>query len=190
MTWGKASPVLVVAVIFDLARNFFEWFWLFGPALFAVGCTAGMNSYIGTTITQLSGKAVAVGCMALAGVAGYFGVEVTEGFGIMMAAFVGFTGFLTLLLLISMTNSRLFKVNPRGMFSFVGSFGVCEVPFVGAIPAFSISLYLLYRRQIKIEKAALKAWKKEQEENKQNERAGQITEFIQMRDAQLAYGEI
>ena len=75
-------------------------------------------------------------------------------------------------------------------FSFVGSFGVCEVPFVGAIPAFSISLYLLYRRQIKIEKAALKAWKKEQEENKQNERAGQITEFIQMRDAQLAYGEI
>ena len=86
MTWGKASPVLVVAVIFDLARNFFEWFWLFGPALFAVGCTAGMNSYIGTTITQLSGKAVAVGCMALAGVAGYFGVEVTEGFGIMMAA--------------------------------------------------------------------------------------------------------
>ena len=27
MTWGKAIPALVIAVIFDVARIFFEFFW-------------------------------------------------------------------------------------------------------------------------------------------------------------------
>jgi hypothetical protein len=40
------------------------------------------------------------------------------------------------------------------------SFGVAALPLIGAIPTFSITLYKLYRRQIKLEKAAYKKWEK------------------------------
>jgi hypothetical protein len=198
MTWRKAMPILVVAIIFDLVRCFFEWFVVLGPALGAalgaVVCTAGVNSAIGTTIAATTGKVVATGCTLFstgaAGVAGFFLSETTETFGAIMSDIVGFAGFLTLGLWILMRNKRLFVINPSGSLEFVANFGICEIPFVGTIPAFSIMLYFMYKKQIKVEKAALKKWEQEQENNRLQERNQRIAELMQAKQAQLAEAEI
>jgi hypothetical protein len=198
MTWGKALPLLIVAGIFDVIRIFFEWFVFFGPALGAalgaVGCTVVANNVIGTTVAATAGKLVATGCTlfstAVAGTAGVLLSETTVSFGAIMSDIVGFAGFLTLGLWILMTNKRLFVVNPSGSLQFLASFGVCEIPFVGTVPAFSIMLYFLYRKQIKIEKAALKKWEQEQENNRLQERNQRVAELMQEQQMQLAEAEI
>jgi hypothetical protein len=190
MTWSKAMPLLVTAGIFDVIRIFFEWFVFFGPALGAVACTSWVNGALGTTIAATGGKVVAGVCTA-AGVAGGIAFsETTEAFGAIMADIVGFAGFLTLGLWIFMTNKRLFVVNPSGSLQFLASFGVCEIPFVGTVPAFSIMLYFLYRKQIKIEKAAFKKWEQEQEQIKLRERNQRVAELVQEQQMQLAEAEI
>jgi hypothetical protein len=190
MTWGKATPVLAVAVIFDLIRCFFEWFVFFGPALGAVVCTAGINSVVGTTIAATGGKVVATVCTA-AGVAGGIALsETTETIGEIMSIAIGFAGFLTLGLWIIIANPRIFKVNVSGSWWFIGGFGISEIPFVGSIPAFSIVLYKLYRTQIKIEKANLKKWESEQENNRLQERNQRVAELMQEQQAQLEPAEI
>ena len=184
MTWAKAAPILVVAGIFDLVRGFFELFWLFGPALLGVGCTAGVNSALGTTLAETTGKLVAGGCAIVAGAAGYFGSEVFIGFGDIMAMAVGLAGFLTLgLLLLTSKDTRIFQVNATGSWWFIGSFGVGEIPFIGALPTFFIVLFRLYRTQIRIEKAALKKWEKEQEDNRLQERNQKVAELMQAQAA-------
>ena len=122
--------------------------------------------------------------------AGFFLSETTEAFGAVMSDIIGFAGFLTLSLWIVMSNKRLFVVNPSGSLQFLASFGLCEIPFVGTVPAFSIMLYLLYRKQIKIEKAALKKWEQEQEQIKLQERNQRVAELMQAQQMQLAEAEI
>lgn len=185
MTWGKAVPVITVAGLLDLLRMFFEMFWFFGPALAALACTGIVNNAVNTSVTTLAGKAVATGCTAAAGVAGFFGVEITETFGIIMADAVALLGFLILLLWVLMTNARLFKAD-GGMFWFVASFGLSEIPFIGTFPAFSVVLYMLYRRQIKADATALKRWKEEQAERQRLEREEQRAQILQLRNAQAA----
>ena len=190
MMWGKAMPVIVIAVVFDLMRIFFQQFWFFGPAVAAVGCTAGVNSIVETTIAETAGKAVAIGCGAVAGAAGFYGVGVFETFGVIMAMAVGLAGFLTLGIWIAASDSRLFKVNKSGWLWLTGGLGVAEIPFIGTFPAFSVVLWILYRRQIKIEKAGLKRWQQEQAQLASQDRENQIAELMQMSAATAAPQDI
>ena len=190
MTWPKAIPILVTAGICDLFRGFFELFWLFGPALVGAGCTLGVNSALRTTLAETTGKLVAGGCTIVAGAAGYFGSEVFVGFGDIMAMAIGLASFLLLGMWILKKNARIFKVNATGSWWFIGGFAGSVVPFVGTIPMFSVVLYKLYKTQIRIEKAAFKKWKKEQEDNRLQERDQKIAYLMQAQSAQLAPAEI
>ena len=104
MTWGKAMPVLIVAGVFDLIRIFFEQFWFFGPALAGWYCTTKLAIYI----TQILAAAV---CGSSATLVGFFGSEAIEAFGAIMAMAVGLLGWLTVGLMILLTNARIFKEN-------------------------------------------------------------------------------
>jgi hypothetical protein len=63
------------------------------------------------------------------------------------------------------------------------SFGVAALPFIGAIPTFTITLSKLYRRQIKLEKAAYKKWEKAQAEEQNRNREKEAAEITNARDA-------
>ena len=190
MTWGKALPVLVIAILFDALRLFFEFFWFFGPALAAIGCTVGVTNFFGVSIAGTIGKVVATGCALAAGAVGTVSLEVTGTFGTVMAMAVGFLGWLIIGGIILSSNGRVFKEN--GLW-FVASLLVSEVPIIGAFPAFTVSVWRIYSRQIKLERAALHAWHMEnaqallQEQNRQQ--AMQIMQAQAMQQVQFEQQE-
>lgn len=180
MTWAKALPVLAIALIFDALRFLFEQFWFFGPALAAVYCTAKVNGVLTAWTTGLLGaKTAAAACGAGAAVAGYFGAPAFEAFGVVMAIAVGLFGWMTVGLILIITNSRIFKENEGHALWFVVSLLISETPIIGSIPGFTIITAKMYSTQIKKDKEALK---------KYNER--QTAELMQARTAQMAQAEI
>jgi hypothetical protein len=187
MTWGGATPVIAVAGIFDLLRMFFEMFWFFGPAIAGLYCTSKASDLVG----NLWGLTATL-CAGVAGAAGAAVSEVTIPFGTIMAMAVGLLGFLTLGLWILMKNARIFKANATGALWFIGSLGVSEIPIIGTIPAFSITLWKLYKTQIRIEGAARKKWEKEhaQEAAMQvRQRQQQAAQLMQARTDQMEQQE-
>ncbi len=182
MTWSRGGPVVAAAVLFDVMRAFFDMFWFFGPALAAIYCTSKVSGWVGS----LWGLTAAV-CTAGAAAAGVAVSEITAPLGVVMAMAVGIIGFLVLGLWILATNSRLFKVNAMGSFWFVGGFGLAEIPFVGALPLFSLTLWRLYKTQIRIETEALKKWEaahQQEAAEELRERQRQAAQLIQARNAE------
>lgn len=179
MTWGKASPVVITAVVFDLVRLFFEWFWFFGPALAAAYCTAKVGD------VWVVGRMLTAGCVAVAGAAGIAGIEISAPFGTIMAMAVGLFGFLTLGIIILMTNARLFKTASSSPLWFVGAFAISEVPLVGSLPSFTIVLWRLYHTQIRVETAALKKWEEEHAAQLAQEREQQIIALQRYQQMQM-----
>ena len=156
MTWGKATPALVISVIFDALRLMFVGFIFFGPAMAGLYCDYKAGEWIGSAF-GLTKTACATGAVAL----GFFGAPALIAFGTVMAMAVGFAGWLAVGGWLLATNSRIFKENTLW---FVGSLLFSEVPFVGAIPAITASVWKMHSNQIKIEKAAFAKWKKENTE--------------------------
>lgn len=174
MSWGKAIPVLVLCIIFDALRFMFEMFWFFGPALVAVFCTIKVGEVVGTTIGGLA-------CGATAGTVGFFGFGVLETFGVVMAMVTGLAGWLVIGLILVMFNGRIFKENALW---FAGSLLISEVPIVGAVPAITIVVWKMYGTQIRIEKAEMARWKKEQAAARLQERNLQMAQLMQAQAAQ------
>ncbi len=162
MTWAKASPVLVIALIFDALRFVFEQFWFFGPALGALYCTSKVNSAVGTNVAGAAGKAIAAGCSAVAGAAGYFGAPAFTAFGIVMAIAVGLFGWMTVGLILIITNARIFKENEGHALWFVVSLLISEMPIIGSIPGFTGITVKMYHTQIKKDRENLKRYEEEQ----------------------------
>lgn len=156
MTWSGALPVIIVAGLFDLVRMFFEMFWFFGPALAAVYCTSVAKGYVGS----LFGLTATI-CSVSAGLAGAAISEITIPLGVVMAMAVGMLGFLSLGLWILMTNARIFKTDATASLWLAGSFCLAEMPLIGTLPAFSMALWKLYKKQIEIEGKALAEWEKQ-----------------------------
>lgn len=184
MTWAKASPVLVVCVIFDALRIFFEQFWFFGPALAAVACTNIVSGWVGS----LWGLTAAA-CAAAGGVLGYFGAAPIEAFGVIMAMAVGLMGWLAIGLMLIVSNARIFEENAGHALWFAGSLLISEVPIVGTIPALTIIVWRMYRTQIKKEAAALQKYESEQaaaRAEEQDERRRQAAELMQAHALQQA----
>lgn len=157
MTWMKALPVLVIALVFDALRFVFEQFWFFGPALAGVYCTAKVNGVLTAWTTGLLGaKTAAAACGAGATVAGYFGAPAFEAFGVVMAIAVGLFGWMTVGLILIITNSRIFKENEGHALWFIASLLISETPIIGSIPGFTIITVKMYNTQIKKDKENLK----------------------------------
>lgn len=193
MTWGKASWVLVPAIVFDALRMMFEWFWFFGPALAAVACTAGVNSALGTSVAGIAGKITAAGCSLAAGAAGFVGAPAIEVFGVIMAMATGFAGWLIVGLIIMKTNSRIIEENAGHALWFVGSLLISEIPIVGTFPALTGVVWKMYSTQIKKDKEALQKYKKENAAVQQQERdqqAARAAQLMQMQAAELAAADV
>ena len=178
MTWGKASPVFIVAGIFDVLRLMCEQLWFFGPALVALYCADKVGD-----IAVVGGLLVKA-CIAGAAVGGAYGLPIIEALGIVLAIAVGFMGWLIVGLMLIMTNRRIFKENSVNIIWFAGSLLISEIPFVGTLPALSGTLFKMYRTQIRKEKAALAEYKKKSEEARIQERQRQAAEVMQMRAMQ------
>ena len=131
MTWAKAAPTFVIAVLFDLVRIFFEFFWFFGPALVGVYCTAKVGD------VAVIGGLLASGCVAGAAAIGWGGFAVAATFGSVMAMVSGLAGWLAVGLWLMATNARIFGESTPW---FVGSLLVSEIPFVGSVPAITIAV--------------------------------------------------
>ena len=202
MTWGRAWPVIAVAVVFDLLRAFFEMFLFFAPALATVYCTAKVNGVLTTWTAGLLGtKTAAAACsVGVAGtvagltyVTGGMSAEAIETFGIIMAIAIGILGFVALGLWIIVTNPGLFRANASNVLWFIGGFAVSELPLVGAIPSFSITLFKAYWTQIKKERSALLKWRKEHAQEIAAQRRAQQEQaayIMQARAAELAANDI
>jgi hypothetical protein len=189
LTWKAATPTLAVALIFDALRAFFEMFWFFGPALAAIGCTALSNGFFKTAITTIGGKVAAGVCGGAAAVAGFFAAPAIETFGLLMADFISFFGFLVLVTWVVISNWRIVKTVKTAPFQFAGAFVMSEIPFIGAFPFFFITLWRLYSRQIKVEKEALNKWNTENaaaiaEEQRMNAQI-QIQQIQEAQDAEF-----
>ncbi len=184
MTWGKALPVLVIAAVFDALRFMFEWFIIFGPAIAAAYCTAKGSSYIGIT-------ASGVLCSTGAAVGGFFGAAFIGPFGMVMAIVTGFAGWLAVLIILLIFNGRIFKENALW---FGVSLLISEMPFIGSIPAITIAVWRMHSHQIKIEKAALKKWEKEnanaQLQERRQQQVAQQAQLMQMQAAELASADV
>ena len=176
MTWGKATPALVISGIFDALRLMFVGFIFFGPAMAGLYCDYKVSDWIGSAFGLTSaacGAAVATGA--------FFSAPALMAFGMVMAMAVGLTGWLAVGGWLLATNSRIFKENALW---FVGSLLFSEVPFVGAIPAITVSVWKMHSHQIKIEKAALKKWEKENAEKQAKKRSEQAAQLMQMQQLQ------
>ena len=178
MTWGKASPIFIVAGIFDALRLMCEQLWFFGPALVALYCADKVGGI------ALVGGLLVKACIAGAAVGGAYGLPIIEALGIILAIAVGFMGWLIVGLMLVMTNRRIFKENSLNIVWFAGSLLISEIPFVGTLPALSGTLFKMYRTQIHKEKAALAEYKKKSEEARVQERQRQAAEVMQMRAMQ------
>jgi len=176
MTWKKASLVLVICGVFDALRIFFEMFWFFGPALATVYCTSKVGGWVGSL-----GGLTAAACTAAGGVVGYFGYSVTTVFGSVMAMAVGLFGWLTIGLIILMTNSRIIKDNFLWL---AGGLLISETPIIGALPGLTGTTVKMYSKQIKQDKEAMKKYEKEQADAQLQERNRQIAYLMQARAAQ------
>ena len=183
MTWTKATPVLVVAILFDAVRLFFALFWLLGPALAALYCTVkGSGLADALTFGLLGTKTAAVVCSAAAIVAGTAVSAATTAFGVMMAMAVGIFGWLTVIFLILITNSRLFRDDASSILWTIGSLALSEIPFLDALPALTATVWRLYHAQIKGDKKKRAAYEKE---TRQYEAQRQRTELAQLQALQV-----
>ncbi len=175
MTWSRATPVLAIAVVFDALRLLFEWFWFFGPALLALYCAHEVGGVV--LIGGLLTKACVVGATAL----GVAAVEATAVFGTVMAMLVGFAGWLTVGIILLVSNGRILKSN---FLSFAVSLLVSEVPIVGSIPAITIVVWRMYSRQIKSDAMAMRKWETEQAALQLQERNQQALTLMQIQAAE------
>lgn len=191
MTWVKALPVLIIALIFDALRCFFEMFWFFGPALAGAICTITVKGVLSTWTAGLFGaKTAALACGSGATIVGYFGAPVIGVFGVVMAIAVGLAGWLTIGFILMMTNARIFKENEGHALWFAFSLLISEVPIIGAVPGLTGITIKMYSTQIKKDKVLIKKWEKEQAELRRQERDQKIANLVQQRTAEPAQAEI
>lgn len=182
MTWKKATLVLVFAVLFDLVRIFFEFFWFLGPALVGAYCTVKVGN------VWVVGKLLATGCVAAAAAGGAAVSAMTTSFGVIMAIAVGLLGWMTLGFVLMSTNARILKT-PGNALWLIASLGIAEIPFIGVIPSFTLALWRMYRTQIKREKSVHTKWARENAAALRQERDQQAARLLQYQAAQVTQAE-
>jgi hypothetical protein len=109
-----------------------------------------------------------------------------------MAMAVGLMGWLTVGLMLILSNARIFEENAGHALWFAASLLISEIPIIGTIPALTVVVWRMYRVQIKKETAALRKYESEQAAALEEERQQRLAEFMQSRalqQAQMAQAE-
>ncbi len=190
MTWTRATPVLVICLVFDALGSFFAMFWLIGPALAAAYCVAEGGTALETwTLGLLGTKTAAAVCSYGAVKAGAILSAPLTTFGTVMDMAIGLFGWLTVGLILIITNARIFKENVSHTVWFVGSLLVSEVPIIGTVPALSVTMWRLYHAQIKKEKEDMKRYESENATARQEEKRQQTEQLMRINAAKLAQDE-
>lgn len=171
MTWGKASPYLIVAGIFDFLRAICEQSWLIAPALIGIGTSAAVGKVLGATVGGIVGK--------IAGVAAaYFTTGALLVIGPIMGMAVGFLGWLVLIGALLMLNPRIFKANELALLWAGAGLIIGEMPLVGTLPSLSVTTWRLCHTQIKKERAAFKQWAQEEKAAAEREQAELMARIV------------
>lgn len=172
-TWGDATPVLVVAVVFDLLRIVCTWLWVFAPGILAVYCVEKIHSALlcGTAGTVV-GAAAAGPLMAV---------------GALLSTAVGLMGWIFVALVLFLRSPKVFE---RSLMQLGLAFILSEVPLLSSIPSLTIAIWRLFRGQIKEDKEALQAYNKKHaaELAKQRQQA-QLALLSQARQRQMLMEE-
>lgn len=190
MTWGKAAPVLSLSVVFDALRFMCAQLWLFGPALAAAYCTMEGGAFLEKWTFGVLGTGTAgVACSAASGALGYYAAPLIAMLGVVLAMAVGFLGWLTIGLILLMTNERVFKENSQNTLWLVVSLFIGEIPFVGSLPAFTATTWKIYHAQIKADKEAMKKYEKETAGTQLQERRERAAELMRARSLQIQIAE-
>ncbi len=182
MTWTRAMPVMTTALVFDAVRFLFEQFWFFGPVLIGVGTTAATSGLFGTWISSILGTAGG-------GVSGFVIGPALEVLGIILAVAVGFFGWLTVGLMIMLTNARIFKESSGNMLWFMFGLLISETPFIGSLPGLTGTTFKMYHSQIKRDREALARYESEQAESGRQEQAQIAAQITQIKAAEAANDE-
>lgn len=175
MTWMRAAPVLILCVLFDALRAFFNLFWFFGPALAALYCTVEVSDAVGSL-----GGVVAGVCTAGAVTAGWLAFGAIEIFGVIMAMAVGLIGWLTIFFIQFINNAGIFKENFAMIIRIVLGLLLSEIPIINALPSLTVLNATMFHIQIKKGKEELKKWKEENAERQHREQQRQIAEQEQV----------
>jgi hypothetical protein len=147
----KWAP-LGLALIMDIARAFFAYFFITGPALIGGGAAATAHHYLGWA--GAVGDWISAGIGTIAAGIGLLGDEILGPFGIVMAEALGFLGFTAVYLLLFFEGITLIE----RIFSMIYTFVVCEAPLVDAIPILTISAWQDIRAEEKKDKARQKEY--------------------------------
>jgi hypothetical protein len=186
MTWGRALPVIAVSFVFDALRSFFGMFWLFGPALAAAYCDTALSDTLATwTFGLLGAKTAATACAAGATVAGSLLSAPLIIFGTVMGMAIGLFGWLTVGLVLMMTNSRIFTEHAGHSLMAIIGLGVSELPLIGALPALTGTTWKMYHSQIKADKEAMEKYEKKNAATNLQERRQQAAELMQIQESRL-----
>lgn len=149
MTGGKVTLLVSFALLFDALKFMCTQLWFFGPALIALaGSVAVGGGWFGA----------AVGTIIGAGAAATVGAAI-EAVGIILALVVGLVGWIILFtLMIAM------GIQPFGEKHFITTlfgFLVSEIPFIDAVPSFTISMWRIVQGERKADREARKKWETE-----------------------------
>lgn len=147
MTWGKATPILILCSIFDALRFMCEQLWFFGPVL--VGTAAGVAT--GSSIVGVVAGLIGGGLETITG-------PTLEIFGVVLAMTIAALGSMIVNFLLFLTNPRIFKDYPMNALWALFGFGVSFAPILGTAPGLFYSTWKMYSAQIKKEKADFKKW--------------------------------
>jgi hypothetical protein len=147
MTTGKITILLVLALIFDALKFMATQLWFFGPALIGLATSVGTGSKVAGAVVG----ALGVGGAALTGLG-----EGLEVLGIVLGVAIGFFGWLVLITV--MTSMRISLFHSRNFLSLVGGFIVSELPFIDALPSFTVSTWRIISAERKADKEAKKKY--------------------------------
>lgn len=171
---GRAYAIVVLILGLELLQLFFVFFWLTGPAMAAVGCTSITNDLVGADLSSLGGKFSALVCAAAAATAGFYLSPALVYFGSVVAMVVGFFTWMTLGLILILTDSRVFVENPRSLVWYISGLAVSLIPLANGFFELTLTAGRILRTQMKTERAKLKAWEAAHAKQLAQERATQM----------------
>jgi hypothetical protein len=169
---GRRKYAIVFLILaLELLQLFFVFFWLTGPAVAAVGCTSVTNDLIGTDVTNLGGKFAALVCAAAAATAGFYMSPALVSFGSVLAMVIGFFTWMTLGLILILTDSRVFIEEPRSLVWYISSLAISLIPLANGFFELTLTAWRILNAQTKKERVKLKVWEAAHAEQLAIERA-------------------
>lgn len=163
MTGGRATLLFAPAVLLDALKFACTQLWFFGPALIALAGSAAVGGgWFGAAV----GTIIGAGAAATAGAA-------IEMIGVILALAVGLLGWMLLLTLMIFMGIQ--PLHSRNFTAVLVGFILSEIPFIDAVPSFTVSMWRVVQGQRKADKEARKKWQAENAEAiKQQERMNRV----------------